>query len=287
VTPPDPSTGPAIALETIDRLSRAHYRGMTAEELLGRLDTPLGQRQYARLLGVMLKEPFADSVQRPPSESTKAVVALRWKDDAVLKQLAPGTWQFSTMRALIDAEGTRPPLTDEQALGQLTCYKYETSLAKFVLQAFRQRICGDAAASPDDADHRRPFRGTRIHGCGIGREPDAGRLRGGRCPGHRRNCSPAYSSRGGRLLRVEPPGRGGSRGDGKIRLTAGEQSRSGSTLVLQAHSPSSARMERALAAERRDHCQAPHARPDRKRASAVEPPGRHQCRAPAAGAAEK
>jgi hypothetical protein len=147
MTLPDPSTGPAIALEAIDRLSRAHYRGMTAAELLGRLDTPLGQRQYARLLGVMLKEPFADSVQRPPSESTKAVIALRWKKNEVLKQLAPGTWQFSTMRALIDAEGTRPPLTDEQALGELTYYKYETSLAKFVLQAFRQRICGDTTAS--------------------------------------------------------------------------------------------------------------------------------------------
>jgi hypothetical protein len=143
----DPSTGPATALEAIDRLSRAHYRGMTAEELLGRLDTPLGQRQYARLLGVMLKEPFADSVQRPPSESTEAVIALRWKEIDELKQVAPGTWQFSTMRALIDAEGTRQPVTDEEALSGLANYLYETSLAKFVFQAFRQRICGDPKAS--------------------------------------------------------------------------------------------------------------------------------------------
>ena len=118
-------------------------------ELLGRLDTPLGRRQYARLIGVMLKEPFADSVHRTKSISTEAVIALHWKQNDELRRLAPGTWQFLMMRALLDASGTHQPLTDEQAFGKLTYYKYETSLAKFVLQAFRKRICGDAKASKE------------------------------------------------------------------------------------------------------------------------------------------
>src|ERR1043165_6605620 len=98
------SESPMQAFAAIDQLSRSHYRGLSAGELLARVDTPLGQRQFARLLGVMLKEPFADGVKRAPSVSTEAVIGLRWKPDSELRQLAPGTWQFQTVRALVDAE---------------------------------------------------------------------------------------------------------------------------------------------------------------------------------------
>ncbi len=138
---------PQAAFEEIDRLSRRHYRGQSAEQLLASVDTPLGRRQYARLLGVMLKEPFALEVERRPSESTRAVVAMRWKDYDDLAELAPGTWQFGVIRALTDAEANRPPMTEAEAISQLNHYVHESSLGKFVFEAFRKRICGDSAAS--------------------------------------------------------------------------------------------------------------------------------------------
>jgi hypothetical protein len=146
VKPSDLASGPIIAFEAIDKLSRAHYRGLSAAELLGRLDTPLGQRQFARLIGVMLKQPFADDVRRPPSKSTKSIIALHWKPEDKVKKLAPGTWQFSTMRALLDANSDRR-LSDKEALSELMHFQYESGLAKFILQAFRDRICGNPVAS--------------------------------------------------------------------------------------------------------------------------------------------
>jgi hypothetical protein len=136
---------PAAIAEILDRLSLAHY-GLPLARLLLKVDTPRGRRQYARLIGVLVKEPFADAVSRSPSKSTGAVIGLRWKDDAELKRLAPGSWQFGLVRELSEERLGRK-LSDQEALRELTYYKYESSLGRSIFDAFRRRICGDEKAS--------------------------------------------------------------------------------------------------------------------------------------------
>jgi hypothetical protein len=68
-----------------EELSERHYErhyGRASGELLERLPhDELARLQYARLLGVMVKQPFTLEVSRPPSAKTRAVIALRWKDE--------------------------------------------------------------------------------------------------------------------------------------------------------------------------------------------------------------
>jgi hypothetical protein len=135
----------ARTIDELQGLSRRHYREDLAA-ILGHAEEPLARRQYARLIGVLIKEPFADEHMRAPSKSTKASIGLRWKDDAELRRIAPETWQFAFMREL-NGEVRGRPVNDSEAFGQLTYYKYESSLGKFVFEAFRDRICGDPRAT--------------------------------------------------------------------------------------------------------------------------------------------
>jgi hypothetical protein len=48
-----------FALE-MQRLAPAHYK-LSAEQLINNLDSRLGRLQYARLVGVVVKEPFAEA----------------------------------------------------------------------------------------------------------------------------------------------------------------------------------------------------------------------------------
>jgi hypothetical protein len=132
-------------IEEFDRISRAHYR-RPFSELLADVDSPLGRKQFARLLGVMVKEPFAETEDRPPAKATKAVKGLKWKTDADIRKLAPGTWQFEFIRELSSEKKGRK-ISDEDAIEELTYFKYESSLGKAVFQAFRERICGDPKTS--------------------------------------------------------------------------------------------------------------------------------------------
>jgi hypothetical protein len=85
----DIDEGVAAAVATLDSLARRHYPERERDglaSLLADVETPLGRRQFSRLLGVIVKEPFAIERVRPPSKSTHAVLALDWKDDNVLAE---------------------------------------------------------------------------------------------------------------------------------------------------------------------------------------------------------
>jgi hypothetical protein len=129
----------------LEAICQRHY-GMPLTKLLSNVETPKGRRQYARLLGVLLKEPFANEFNRPPVASTGAMIGLRWKDDNELRAAAVGTWQFDFMRELL-VEHRGQPVSEDEAFGQLTYYKYESSIGKFIFEAFRDRICGDEKTS--------------------------------------------------------------------------------------------------------------------------------------------
>jgi endonuclease G, mitochondrial len=128
-----------------DAISRRHY-GISFSQLLANVDTPLGRRQFARLMGVIVKEPFAIENKRKPSASTHARIGLEWKPDAEINSKAPGTWQLDFVRALA-SENMGHELSESEAISELTYFKYETSLGKFIFDAFRKRICGDPKAS--------------------------------------------------------------------------------------------------------------------------------------------
>jgi len=138
-------TSPAMAAMTLEALSQRHYRRPLVD-LLGNVDMPLGRRQYARLLGVMLKEPFAIERKRRRSTATGAIIALDWKADDELQRAVSGTWQFACMSTLMSEQQGRS-LSQGEAVQCLYNYKYETSLGKFVFEAFRDRICGDPQKS--------------------------------------------------------------------------------------------------------------------------------------------
>jgi hypothetical protein len=58
-----------------DMITLRHY-GIPFAQLLADMDTPLGRRQFARLMGVVVKEPFAIEKDRERSESTHARIGL-------------------------------------------------------------------------------------------------------------------------------------------------------------------------------------------------------------------
>ena len=142
----DIEAAPKATFDELNTLSLKHY-GISLPALLDDIETPLRRRQFARLLGVMVKLPFSKQKLRPPSTSTKAVYGLEWLSDDKLMSLAPGTWQFEFMRTLTaETKGLRN-ISDRAALEALTYYKYESKLGKFIFEAFHERICGNPQAS--------------------------------------------------------------------------------------------------------------------------------------------
>ncbi|WP_157604851.1 hypothetical protein [Rhizobacter sp. Root16D2] len=135
------------AIASMDATAKRHYgleHGLA--DLLVELNGPLARRQYARLLGVMVKAPFSEERRRRPAASTKAVYGMDWKDTEALRLAGPGHWQLEFLRALVSDEGG-VPIDQIDPYASLVHYKYESSLGKFIFRAFRKRICGNAATS--------------------------------------------------------------------------------------------------------------------------------------------
>lgn len=86
-SPPNTAASLKAVTTELDLICQRHYK-QSLPDLLSNVETPKGRRQYARLLGVMLKEPFSIEVKRKPSESTGAVIALKWKDDVEIRKMA-------------------------------------------------------------------------------------------------------------------------------------------------------------------------------------------------------
>jgi hypothetical protein len=143
-TAPTAFDGQAAVTSAVNELNdytKRHYR-LTGglPKLLGEVETPEGRKRYARLLGVLVKAPFAVERPRPPSASTGAVFAMDWLSDTEVSARAQGTWQLELMRSLLSDERQAPvgAISPTEALMQ---FKYESSLGKFVFAAFRRRIC--------------------------------------------------------------------------------------------------------------------------------------------------
>ncbi len=137
-----------IAFErALERLAPAHYR-LSGAELRAGLDTDQGRVQFARLLGVWVKEPFADPFPRRPSTRTRARVGLKWKPAEALREAAHGTWQLAFLRALLrEAGNLEADPADAAVLDYLeTAARQQTHLGQHIFRAFHRRICGSAEA---------------------------------------------------------------------------------------------------------------------------------------------
>lgn len=145
----------------LDRLSTSHY-GVSGAELLDSLDTAQGRRQYERLLGVLVKEPFATAVSRPPTATTKARVRLDWKPPRQIEAAYSGKWQGAALHHMtstnfIAAGGGRAAVKFKSAGKKATkaqhivavaaTAKTESGLGRKLLNAFHRRICGSAESS--------------------------------------------------------------------------------------------------------------------------------------------
>jgi len=153
----------------VDRLAIAHY-GRSGADLLKSLNTEEGRKQYARLLGVIVKEPFADEFSRRPTAATKARIGLTWKPPAQIERVYPKTWQGPLLTNMHQANlltfpsgaggrgirGGRSPAKTaawskphraKPVHAIAAARKSETSLGKAIMRAFHNRICGNPESS--------------------------------------------------------------------------------------------------------------------------------------------
>jgi hypothetical protein len=130
-------------------LSDKHYR-RNGYDLLENIESEdLAKKQFARLFGVMVKQPFTVEVPRRKSKKTKSFIALRWRDEpatgprkspTALPDAASGSWQAKFLLAL--AKDERPEMRDEEALRLLlTDARYESRLGEHIFRAFRRYLC--------------------------------------------------------------------------------------------------------------------------------------------------
>ncbi len=138
----------AIVAETMNQLQELSLRHYAKDlvELLTNLDQPLVRRQYERLVGVMIKAPFADKYERRPTKSAKGADWTQVEERFAIRFAFSRTWQLEFMRELTsDVRGIS--ISKERSLQMLTYYKHETVLARFIFAPFRERICGNPKAS--------------------------------------------------------------------------------------------------------------------------------------------
>jgi hypothetical protein len=131
----------------LDSLAKSHYH-LSGQQLLERLNTDEGRLQYARLLGVMIKKPFAaEALRSEPSPATKSYVNLVWKDRGSFAN-ASQSWQFRCIKGLATNFEDVAEISDQQAVTFLEDEgRTETNLGKSLFKAFHDGICGDPKAS--------------------------------------------------------------------------------------------------------------------------------------------
>jgi hypothetical protein len=143
------------------KLSEKHYERDGSELLHSLRNDELARKQSARLLGVMVKQPFTVEVKRRKSKKTQSVIALRWRDEVlsgpragmtVLPKDTEQEWQTGFLRALAKEEN--PQVPDDEALRLLLqAAKYESRLGEHIFKAFRRYLCdgGPNAKSIEEA----------------------------------------------------------------------------------------------------------------------------------------
>jgi len=141
------STALNLFIETADAHSRSEY-GLPLEALVNELDTDRGRLRYGRLMGVMLKEPFADRfVRSGPSEATGAAFDWCWNEQKVKDADARLGWQYLILKNLVAQKyAITEPIPED--VYRFIWYEgcAEGRILKYVLEATHQHLCGNDKA---------------------------------------------------------------------------------------------------------------------------------------------
>lgn len=143
----------------LELLADAEYR-QSLESVLSDPDAERSAVRIGRLVGVMLKEPFAQSVQLDqPSHRTSAYRAWNLRDEKEFKQ-RQGTWQY---RAL-DQIRTDLSLEHLSVFQIAQDAQHETGFFGYFARDLRKYICGDKAIRKelDDAIKKASKSGTKL-----------------------------------------------------------------------------------------------------------------------------
>lgn len=138
-------------VQLLGKLAAEEYHSTSLDELLGELPTEKGKLRFMRLLGVMLKEPFAESVATEPSEATGAYRAWQWRPDKILAEQADAEWQYQTLQGIYKDRRGQPadekPVPAADLRQFLECEGvFEKRLSLHLLDAMQKHLCGNAEA---------------------------------------------------------------------------------------------------------------------------------------------
>jgi hypothetical protein len=126
-----------------DRLSREEYK-QPIEQLVAELDTKLGQLRYGRLLGVMLKEPMSQSLERSePSKHTGAWRDWGWDPQKTADAAAIQSWQYQLLSELAKEQSmTVEEFVQREGL-------QERKIFLHLMRATRKYICNNQKAKKE------------------------------------------------------------------------------------------------------------------------------------------
>jgi hypothetical protein len=134
-------------VEKANAISRSEY-AISLEALVQELNTERGRLRYGRLLGVMLKEPFADRIARSqPSEATGAAYNWSWNEQKVRDHLSREAWQYAVLKCLV-AEKSKNVEPSREDIYRFLQYEgvLEGRIFKYLFEATHRHICGNEKA---------------------------------------------------------------------------------------------------------------------------------------------
>jgi hypothetical protein len=138
-------------LAHLDELAKKEYRQSVYEVAAAGNDAVM--TRVGRLIGVMLKEPFATPTQRTePSEVTRAY--RNWELREHLDYSDPGlqrTWQYKTLLAIVQDQSFRAESNwfPNSVESLVTDAQFERGFFSYLARSTRHYLCNDAAARKD------------------------------------------------------------------------------------------------------------------------------------------
>ena len=138
------------AIQKLSTLSQSEYK-----ENLNTLMKGQGENKnkeilrYNRLLGVMLKEPFAHSFkQAEPSERSGAYFSWVWQPEKLIDENSKKVWQYDAINYIYSNRISKTRPTESELLKFLKDdVSTENGLSTYLLASIRKHLCGNKNAS--------------------------------------------------------------------------------------------------------------------------------------------
>jgi hypothetical protein len=137
-------------IENLQNLAQEEYR-VDLNQLLQEFPSETGTLRYTRLLGVMLKEPFASPANiAGGSRHSGAYRGWKWEPDRILRPGSQELWQYRVIQALYNERFGRPaqdPVPDDVLIRFVQDEgATENRLSLILLRSIHQHVCGNETA---------------------------------------------------------------------------------------------------------------------------------------------